>query len=186
MVDQNHVDVRLPAGVLRVQPVASHTFRVRMRPDDRFQEPALVRYGIVRRDWPSVDFAVQEADDALCIETCEATFSIDKDDGRATLFDSEGSLLLREVAPPRSAPGTGFSAEFELVDGERLYGLGDVTRERIEKRGHRAMLWVENCSCYIPIPHLMSSRGWAILLNTSWRHFFDVGSTAHDRVPAWV
>ena len=50
------------------------------------------------------------------------------------------------------------------------------------KRGRRATLWARNVSSYIPIPYLASSRGWAILVNTTFKHHYDLGATQSDRL----
>ena len=39
---------------------------------------------------------------------------------------------------------------------------------------------MQNVSSYVPIPFLMSSRGWAVFLNTTWFHEYDAGVTAPD------
>ncbi|MDD3925493.1 MAG: glycoside hydrolase family 31 protein [bacterium] len=67
------------------------------------------------------------------------------------------------------------SVEFDLSENERLFGLGDQTRDRIEHRGSRARMWVSNVSSYIPIPFLMSSRGYGIFVNTTSDHRWDLG-----------
>ena len=35
---------------------------------------------------------------------------------------------------------------------------------------------------YIPIPLVLSSRGWGLLMNTTWRNIFDVGKSEPDRM----
>jgi alpha-glucosidase len=183
---QKYVDVSLAkGGVLRAEPVTSHIFRVRLRPDAQFQEPSLIRYGIVRSDWEPVEFSVEDQDASRTVHTEDASLSISKEDGRVALRDSEGQMLLQEASAPRSSPESGFNAEFELREGEKLYGLGDETRDRIQKRGHRTQMWVKNVACYVPIPFLMSTGGWGLFLNTTWRHFFDLGYSQKDRLRFW-
>lgn len=179
-----HVDIHLARGTLRVQPIAPHTFRIRLRPDDNWREPALTRYGILRSNWPKTQFSVEDGDAKTVIRTAEAELSVSKSDGRIELKDAKGGLLLRETAPPVSGPG--FAAEFELSPDERLYGLGDENRDIVAKRGHRTMMWVQDCISYAPIPFLMSTRGWAVLVNSTWRHAFDIGSEKPDRVRFWA
>lgn len=169
-------------GVCRVEPVAPHTFRVRLRPDDTFTEPALVRYGVLRREWPPVEYTVEETDEVIRLGTAEATLTVARVDGRMTLQRRDGEALTANTSAPWSGPEEGFGAELTLVDGERLYGLGDVTRDRIQMRGHRAQMWVKNVSAYVPVPFVMSSRGWAVFVNTTWRHVFDLGQRQPDRM----
>ncbi len=183
MTQTKHIDLTLPSGqVLRVEPITAHSFRIRLSSDRTFPEPALIRYSILRRDWPAVDYQRSEDNNALYIHTSEAELTVRKADGRLTVKNAQGAVLTEETAAPRSAGRSGFGAEFALADDERLYGLGDETRETVEKRGHVADMWVTNVTCYVPIPFLMSSRGWAIFLNSTWRHSWDVGSTQPDRL----
>lgn len=172
-------------GVLRVEPVAPATFRVRLRPDGEFSEPPLVRYGIVRGEWPPVAFTTTEEGEGVWIRTAAAALFINKQDGQMTLYDAEGTELTRTAAAPQSDPASGFHAEFSLADTERLYGLGDVTREHIQKRGDRVAMWVVNVKAYVPIPVLLSSRGWGLFLNTTWKHYFDLGYRYPDRLRFW-
>ena len=76
--------------------------------------------------------------------------------------------------------GKGFELRFPLADGERVYGLGDAGRESLERRGRNYEIWVKNITGYIPIPMVMTSRGWGVLVNTTYRHTFDVGKTDKD------
>ena len=184
--NKGYVDVRLTSDqILRIQPVTPYVFRIRLDLTDGFQEPALIRYGILRNDWEPVDYFVNDEENSLTINTQKASLSVSKKDGRITFCDAGGTTLLREAITPNFSKESGFCAEFELTEGEKLYGLGDETRDRIQKRGHTAKMWVENVACYVPIPFLMSTGGWAIFLNTTWRHFFDVGDSQKDRLHFW-
>ena len=180
-------DLHLPNGaVLRVQPITPSVFRIRLRMDSNFEEPGLVRYGIVRSDWPEVAVAVDEREDVLALKTEEATLTLSRRDGRATLVDAAGKVVLREAEPPQCGAKTGFSVELELAHGERLYGQGDETRDRIQKRGHRGRMVLMNVTSYVPIPFLMSTGGWAIFMNSTWFHYFDAGATKADRLRFWA
>ncbi|MDX1359595.1 MAG: glycoside hydrolase family 31 protein, partial [Clostridia bacterium] len=48
------------------------------------------------------------------------------------------------------------------------------------KRGTTAQIWVKNVKSYVPIPFLMSSGGWAVFSNTTYRHNFDICDTDSD------
>lgn len=173
MTGLSYVDVQIPAGTLRVQPVTPHMFRVRVRPDGIFRESALIRYGILRSDWPEIDFVTRQADGAVEIATSEARLVVSESDGTLALSDSTGKELLRQAVPSEAEPG--FSAEFEISPDDRLFGLGDVNREGISRRGLRTMMFVQDCISYVPIPFLMCTRGWGLFVNTTWRHAFDIG-----------
>lgn len=78
--------------------------------------------------------------------------------------------------------GEGWRVNLSLKDEEQLYGLGDINRERLNRRGHVYRMWVANVRSYIPIPFIMSSEGWAISVNTTFEHFFDVGATDKNKL----
>ncbi|MBE6598658.1 MAG: glycoside hydrolase family 31 protein [Ruminococcaceae bacterium] len=77
---------------------------------------------------------------------------------------------------------TGWQVSLPLTEDEQLYGLGDINRTRFDKRGHTYRAWVVDVARYMPIPYLMSSEGWAIGINTTFEHFYDVGNTDKDKL----
>lgn len=84
-------------------------------------------------------------------------------------------LSLRQV-------GAGYALSFPLGEGESVYGLGDIQRGRLNRRGEAYDLWIVNVNGYVPVPFAISSGGWGVLLNTSWRTSVDVGKTVKDRM----
>ena len=63
-------------SVLRVECVNEAVFRLRLSPDGQFREGGLVRYGIVRTDWPECAVSVTENADAVALSTAAANFSL--------------------------------------------------------------------------------------------------------------
>ncbi|MCE5217904.1 DUF5110 domain-containing protein [bacterium] len=182
----SHVDVSLATGgVLRVQPITPHLLRVRLCPEGRFDEPALVRYGILEHCTDRAAFSVSEEEQAVCVSTDGVQLTVSRADGSFVFSDSSGTVLTQTAQAPWSSAEEGFGAELLLREEERLYGLGDETRDRIAKRGHRTRMWVRNVASYVPIPYVMSTGGWALLVNSTWRHFFDLGHTKEDRLCLW-
>lgn len=72
--------------------------------------------------------------------------------------------------------GSGFHLQISLDQEEYLYGLGDISRDRIERRGLVAEMSVKDDESFTPIPYVMSSRGWAIIVNTLYSHTMDLDS----------
>ena len=181
--DGRHFDIALDEGsCVRVAAITPGVFRLRLRPDGRFPEPGLVRYGVVRSDLPPAPVEVAEDEQAVHLDTGEARLTVRRADGRMSLRDGQGNLLVQDAEAPRSDPERGFRACFALRDDERLYGLGDETRDRLQKRGHRTRMVLRNVVSYAPIPFLMSTGGWAIFLNSTWFHEVDAGATDADRL----
>lgn len=69
-----------------------------------------------------------------------------------------------------------------LEDGERFYGGGSTSREHIQHRGELLRMWTTYQHTEIPMPFMMSSRGWGIFNNTTRKNYFDVGSYEKDRL----
>ena len=63
-----------------------------------------------------------------------------------------------------------------MEDGERFYGGGSTSRDHIQHRGELLRMWVTYQHTEIPMPFMMSSRGWGIYDNTTRKSFFDVGT----------
>lgn len=97
---------------------------------------------------------------------------------RTLTLKSESGEVLTTLSITQAA--NGWQVDLSLRDGEKLYGLGDIDRTRLDRRGYRYRVWVINVKSYIPIPFLMSDAGWAIGINTTFEHFFDVGATFSD------
>ncbi|MDF2661335.1 MAG: hypothetical protein K0Q94_4126 [Paenibacillus sp.] len=175
-------------GYMRIEPVAPHTFRVRLSESDAFPEPPLVRYGVItHRDGETdyeADYETDRDRQRLTIRTAGAMLDIDTGSGTVCLRKPDGTMLTASSVPPWSTR-SGFGAEFVLSEDERFYGLGDVTRDRIEQRGHRFDMWVLNVKSYAPIPYLMSSKGWGLFVNTTSRHSVDIGKTVADKLRFW-
>jgi len=169
-----------PNARLRIDVIQPSLLRVRLTETATFAEAALCRYGFVRDDWPATPFRLVESDTALTLSTEALQVRVERSPCRLAFEDATGRGLTRECREPGRRLSPGFRAQFELAEGEHLVGLGDQTRERIEHRGHSADMWIENVTSYAPVPFLMSSRGYGILVNTTWRHRFDVGETRDD------
>ena len=69
-----------------------------------------------------------------------------------------------------------------LADGERFYGGGGTSRDHIQHRGEMLRMWTTYQHTEIPMPFLMSSRGWGIYDNTTRKNFFDVASVKSDEM----
>ena len=85
------------------------------------------------------------------------------------------SMDFGKVTPTCVQVGRGFRLRFPLADGERVFGLGDASRENIQRRPGRYRLRVENVTSYIPIAMAWTSRGWGVFVNTTFTPVFDVG-----------
>ncbi len=151
--------------------LAEDIFRVSFGAEAEREDLLLSRYGFVHEEWPERRTA-SEAEGLAASGTPEGT--------RLRLARRDGKPLLEGIVA-RAADG-GWEALFDLDATESLYGLGDLLRGTLDRRGCRADMWVRNVVSYLPVPFLMSSRGYGIFLNTTLRHYWDVGAGRPDRL----
>lgn len=163
---------------LRVDVLAPELFRLRYAIGGKWGESGLNRYGFLKKDYKPVEVEFEQSETAVTFKTSAACLSITLPGGGVTLTRADGTVLTTSAEPPVVAKG--YSISFKLADGERIYGLGDTSRENIMRRGGAYEIWVKNVNSYIPIPMAFSSKDWGILMNTTWRNFIDVGKAKPD------
>lgn len=177
----NSIQAQVATGLfVRVDMLADGLFRLRYGKQPSFSEPALNRYGILRNSWEPVACEMVQDDQSLLCKTHRYQLRIQLADGQFALAKRDGSTLARSSAAPEVEEAGGFRAAMQLCETEKLYGFGDTTRDRIQMRGFRAEMWIKNVASYMPIPWLMSSRGWGLFVNTTWRHVIDAGESRPD------
>ncbi|MBR1974977.1 MAG: glycoside hydrolase family 31 protein [Clostridia bacterium] len=76
----------------------------------------------------------------------------------------------------------GFQIRIPLTKEERLFGLGDANRDSVMIRGKTLNIWIANVASYGPMPVLVSSDGWAIIVNSTYYQKFDIADSDKDRV----
>jgi len=167
---------------LRVDCLGAGIFRIRMGAGDCLHESGLNRYGIIRikPDLPADSVKISKETGSWTLTTPEAALRINTDDGRVCLKEKKGGVILEECKRKAKLDGQGFTAAFCLKKGEKLYGLGDVNRDCIQRRGKIYEMMIKNVIAYAPIPFLMSSSGWGLFMNTTWFHTVDAGATDPD------
>lgn len=161
---------------VRVDVLGVNLFRIRHSKTNVWTESALNRYGIFTSSFPKTEFENAKAGDLSVISTSGAKLIVNHKDGSIRLSAPDSKVLTQQAAPIYEN-GAGYDLRFSLTKDERLYGLGDASRENIMRRGGIYEMWVLNVKSYIPIPMILSNRGWGVLMNTSWRNIFDVGKT---------
>lgn len=76
----------------------------------------------------------------------------------------------------------GYRIEIPVDETVRMFGLGDVDRNSVQKRGLKTELWIKTVSAYGPIPFLVTSAGWGIFLNSTYKILCDLDSTGNGLV----
>lgn len=162
--------------------ITPRTFRIRWSETEHFPEPPLIRYGIVRLPLDPAETQVEDDGEQITIRTGAAVLQANRCDGTFTLHKTDGELLTRQIATPRSETESCFEAQFRLFPDELLYGLGDETRDKLMKRGHLARMRLQKREAHAPAPFLMSSRGWGLFINTTLRHEIDIAHSDPDLI----
>ena len=181
LTEQNVVFALDGGNFVRVDVLGERLFRVRYSKTGQWTESGLNRYGVFTKQFPKTAFKRTEANGEYSIATKQAKLTINCKDGALVLAFQDGTILTTQAAPIFETNG-GYDVRFALAKKERIYGLGDVSRENIMRRGGVYECWVRNVKSYIPIPVMLSDRGWGLLMNTTWRNTFDVGKSDPDRV----
>lgn len=106
-------------------------------------------------------------------------------DGDAEEISFEGNSAVfsagkRDVEVSFTEKGKGFEIRIPLTAKERIFGGGDSTKDSVMHRGRTLVMATQNIVCYGPIPFFMSTDGWAILVNCTYRHKYDIGQTEPD------
>ncbi len=76
----------------------------------------------------------------------------------------------------------GYKIEIPVTEKERFFGLGDETRDSVMKRGSKATIWIINEISYGPVPFMISTDGWGVLINSTYKNEFDIASDVKDKV----
>jgi alpha-glucosidase len=163
-------------------------FRVCVSPSGatRRQEGALRRYSVLPELPGSVSSSSTDLETpAASIRMVDVSGSGTGNDGALELSGADGVPRFRQIRTALGRDGSGFSMTIALDPGERIYGLGDVTRDRLDKRGFATQMWVRNVASYVPIPIILSTAGWALYLETTFRHFVDVDSKGNGELTIW-
>jgi len=120
----------------------------------------LTRYGILNT-------GIECDNDGVCEET----------DNGFVFHASKG-----DVTFSKSVVGDGYTLTALLDEKERLFGAGDATREKLMLRGLKIKITIANVVSYGAMPILLSDKGWAILLNTTYNSLLDCGATNPDEL----
>lgn len=159
---------------LRVDPLADRVFRVRRTTGAAWSESGLNRYGILDDTCGGARVRPTRIPEGIATKAASLTL------GPKASLEVRSAVSPARLAISLNPVQAGFELALPLAAGERIYGLGDVSRDNIMRRPGRYDVWVTSVKSYIPIPVVFSSRGWGLLLNTTRRSVFDVGQADSD------
>lgn len=167
--------VKTKNAELELRAVEKGIFRVRVSHDGEYTESLMSRYNILRESGEAADVSFDGT--ALTLGGVTLTAA----DGSLQVSGTKEKLCISfdgfEGKPYKSR---GFTLTASLTKDERLFGLGDESRKNIARRGSVARLDIRNVASYGPIPFIMSSNGWGLLLNCTYATTFDCGASDPD------
>ena len=155
---------------VKISVLGESTYRISYSRGGEHKGSALNRYNIFKEPAAYTNYAESEN----AIRTPKTELVYDQSGGMLHLKTDGGGTLISAVIDYADTP-KGFDAKFKIRADEKIYGLGDVTRDRLNKHGYKTDMWVSDVKSYVPIPFLMAEN-WGILLNTTFLHYADVGA----------
>lgn len=168
---------------LLIVPVSPFAFHIRVNRTGQFDKPApLNRYGIITPPGSPVHSETEDRGACLQLNTDVASLQVDRHTGEVALSSRAGTVLTRQNKPPYGGGPDGFEAWFALSSEERIYGLGDQYDAPLMKRGRQISINLRGNRVHAPVPFLLSSKGWALLVDTDQEHEFDVGRSSPDEL----
>jgi alpha-D-xyloside xylohydrolase len=194
----NNVDVTLTV-------CAPEILRVRMCPDPELRNVKGMLE--IKEDWPPCEFTATDAADAVTIATSALRLVAQKDHWKYTLYDQKGGVVLGEdirdadvIGAYRAFP-LGFTTKkgkfcrtnetFYLPTDEHFYGFGEKFTD-FDKRGQTINGWYCDAwgsgtrDVYKTIPFFMSTGGYGIFINTTFRNQCHMGSRSLMSYSLWI
>jgi alpha-D-xyloside xylohydrolase len=151
----------------------------------------------IKEDWPAAVFNVAEKPESLSIDTGSLHIEFQKNPWKYVVYDKRGQIVLQEHVNDVDTQGNfrglplGFTTiegkvrrsneTFALAPDENFYGFGERFT-KLNKLGMRVNGWAVNPwgagtdDTHKPIPFFMSTGGYGIFANTTFRTRCDMGS----------
>ena len=170
--------IKTKNGELELRAVENGIFRIRVSADGTYRESLLSKYSILRESG-DIDGIGEKDGISLGNVSIKAA-----DDGSAATVEYPHHKVKLSFDGFEGKPykNNGFTLRVSLDDSERLFGLGDESRKSIARRGTVARLDMRNIASYGPMPFIMSSAGWGLLLNCTYASTFDCGAKDPEHI----
>jgi alpha-D-xyloside xylohydrolase len=166
----------LRTGELRVQVCTDSIIHITYSPVASF--PKAPEYLVVKSAWPTVNFTVQDSQQAVTISTARVSVAINRRDSTIAYSERDGHRLVQE-GPNTMTPVT--------VNGEKTYraeafiGLWGSTEAFYGLGQHQSGVWnyhgesvdIAQDNTNISVPMLLSSNGYGIFWNNASRSRFN-------------
>ena len=172
-------------NALRVQFIKNDIIRIRSNASGVFHESLTERYGLIQTEFTDPAVSTEALDDVVRFSSDDLQVDVALDDGSVSIRKQDAQVLVSRLTPFSAQADRGAGCEIDLDAGERFYGGGYRAGDTLELRGKILKNWCINVINYGPSPFVMSSRGWGILWNNTFRNFFDLGNRNPDKMVLW-
>ncbi|HVH85447.1 MAG TPA: glycoside hydrolase family 31 protein, partial [Terriglobales bacterium] len=170
------VILKMGTGALRVQVCTDSLIHVLYSPTAEFSERP--DYVVTKKDWPPVEWKLQNDNNKITISTARLRLTIDRGDGSIAYSSADGRNLMtdanRMMRPVDVNGEHTYHAESVINmygSTEGLYGLGQHQAGVWNYRGESVDISQENTN--IAIPFMVSSKGYGLFWNNSSRGKFN-------------
>lgn len=167
-----------------VEALDNSIFHIRITKKDSItKESALDKYGYLKKVPANAGALLEENDSEYRINSGIATLIFNKRKCGFELQNSSGETLLKlkEITIENNQTKTSFN----ISSDENFVGFGDVSRENYFHRGKKITCWIQNVKSYICVPFFMSTKGYGLLLNTTYKSIFDLDSHELNNLSIW-
>ncbi len=165
------------AANYEIRTIEEGIFRVRIAKGEKFKETLLSKYNILQESGE-----VEANVSANTVELGGVSLEI-KEDGSIVVNGAKAPITITyDGFEGKAYNDKGFTLNLSLTDDERIFGLGDESRENIARRGTFSRLDIRNIASYGPVPYIMSTNGWGILVNCTYASTMDCGKADKNLV----
>ncbi len=167
--DSNGVTLQMNPGVLRLEVYSPNIIRVTYAAQD--QLPKSASLAVIAQP-QRVKWTLIDGKDEVILRTDEIHASVNRATGAVSFFDTDGRVLLREVAGGRKiqpatiagAAVTSCAQSFETALDEGIYGLGQHQRGAWNyASGGNSSVRLAQANTDVGLPVITSSKGYMLL-----------------------
>lgn len=140
--------------------------------------PDKLSLSVMKKEPPNLEIKVEENENAVLLSSSNIAVRISKNNGNTEYLSKEGGAILKEKGTPLFTPvvyygDSGFTVQqnFELADGEAVYGLGEQEEGHFNFRGKKILLAQANVGAANSF--LVSTKNYGILWDNYSQTFFE-------------
>ena len=170
-------NIKTAAANYEIRAIEEGIFRVRIAKGEKFGETLLTKYNILQESGE-----VEANVNGNTVELSGVSIEV-KDDGSIVVNGAKAPIAITyDGFEGKPYNDKGFTLNFTMTDDERIFGLGDESRENIARRGTFSRLDIRNIASYGPMPFIMSTNGWGLLLNCTYASTMDCGKADNNLI----